>query len=120
MSTHVTMCFDVHDDGERERVFAWLREHPRDLWNYEERVKEHLHLHFHTHWTDEDILDTDVARLNFDDAVSVIEYRATLRRGAAYPRLLVDLLHRCQSVPENSMGGHWSIDAWYRREGEAR
>ena len=115
MSTHVTMCFDVRDDGERARLFAWLREHPRDVWNYEERVREHLHLQFHAHWTDEDIVATDVAMLNFDGAASVIEYRATLRRGAEDPRLLVDLLRRCESVPAGSVGGRWTVDAWYRR-----
>ena len=80
---------------ECDRFFAYLQEHPRDVWDYEERVREELHLNFRAHWTDADILETEVRRFKFTD-VGVIEYRVALRRGAQDPRLLVDMLRRCR------------------------
>jgi hypothetical protein len=87
MSTHVNICFDVPDKGECDKMFDYLTEHPKDVWDYEKRVEQSFHdqgfntnfLH-EARWTDDDILHT------------------TLRRGANDPRAVVDLLLRCRSV----------------------
>ena len=118
MSTYVCICFEMRGGRECDRFFAYLQEHPRDVWDYEERVREVLHSSVRAHWTDEDILETEVRRFKFTD-VGVIEYRVALRRGAQDPRLLVDMLRRCDSVQEGVAGGNWRVHAWYRREGEA-
>jgi hypothetical protein len=80
---------------------------------------------FHTNflhesrWTDDDVLYTRVTRLKVpgsgEDA-NVVQYEVTLRRGASDPKVLVDLLRRCKSVQEGSVGGNWRIHAWYRKE----
>ena len=108
MNAYVNICFEIADNGECDRIFACLAEHPKDIWNYEERVKQNSHLNFHTHWTDEDILYTEVTRLKVNDDVSMIEYKVTLKQGAKDPRLLVDLLSRCKNVQEGNMSGKWT------------
>jgi hypothetical protein len=86
------------------------------VWDYEERVRAAFHLRFRAHWTDADVVETAVSRLQFDD-VSVIEYRVALRRGAKDPSLLVDQLRRCGGVQEGVIAGHWRVHAWYKRDG---
>ena len=115
MNTYVKICFEMRDAGECERFFAYLRERPRAMWDYEERVREQFHeaglaADFHAHWTDADVVRTDVRR-----AAGVIAYEATLRAGAKDPSLLVDVLRRCGGVQDGSIGGRWTIGAWYRR-----
>ena len=39
MSTSVTICFDVPDKGECDKMFDYLTEHPKDVWDYENRVE---------------------------------------------------------------------------------
>jgi hypothetical protein len=96
------------------------------VWDYEERVEQSFHDQgFHTNflhesrWTDDDVLCTRVTRLKVpgsgEDA-NVVQYEVTLRRGASDPKVLVDLLRRCKSVQEGSVGGNWRIHAWYRGE----
>lgn len=115
MNTYVKICFEMRDAGECERFFAYLRERPRAMWDYEERVREKFHeaglaADFHAHWTDADVVRTDVR-----SAAGVIAYEATLRAGAKDPSLLVDVLRRCGGVQDGSIGGRWTIGAWYRR-----
>jgi len=117
MSTYVCICFEMRGGRECDRFFAYLQAHPRDVWDYEERVREELHADFRAHWTDADVLETAVRRLQFAD-VGVIEYRVALRRGARDPRLLVDMLRRCDSVQEGVAGGNWRVHAWYKKQGE--
>ena len=108
MSTDVNICFDVPDQGECDKMYDYLAEHPNDVWDYEKRVEQSFHdqgfdtsfLH-EARWTDDDILHTRVTRLQFprsDADSNVIQYEVRLRRGASDPRALVDLLRRCQSV----------------------
>ena len=115
----VNICFEMRDEGECDRVFGYLAEHPKDVWDYEERVKRNFHLHFRAHWTQADILKTRVTRFRVSADVHLIQYLITLRAGAVEPRLLVDQLRRCGSVQEGSVAGHWRIHAWYQAEGEA-
>ena len=119
MSTYVCICFEMRGGRESERFFAYLQGHPKDMWDYEERVRDAFHCNFRVHWTDEDVLETEVNRFKMQD-VSMIEYRVALREGAQDPRLLVDMLRRCDSVQEGCEGGNWTVHAWYRRAGEER
>ena len=117
MSMRVNICFEMRDQGECDRVFGYLAEHPKDVWDYEERVKQNFHLNFRAHWTQADILKTRVTRFRVSADVHLIQYLITLREGAAEPRLLVDQLRRCGGVQEGVVAGHWRVHAWYRREG---
>ena len=126
MSTYVNICFEIPDTGECDAIFDYLTEHPKDVWDYEKRVEQSFHAQgFQTNflhearWTDDDILHTRVTRLKFprsDEDSNVIQYEVTLRRGASDPKVLVDLLRRCKSVQDGSVGGNWTIHAWYRGE----
>ena len=120
MKTCVNICFEMPDKDSRDKIFEYLSEHPRDIWNYEERVRQNFHdrgfeSQFHVHWTDADILSTRVTRLTFKD---MIKYEVTLRQDATDPRILVDILRRCSNTQEGNIGSHWTIHAWYRREDE--
>jgi hypothetical protein len=107
-------------------MFDYLTEHPKYVWDYEKRVEQSFHdqgfntnfLH-EARWTDDDIFYARVTRLKFPRSEAdsnVIQYEVTLRRGANDPKVLVDLLRRCKSVQEGSVGGNWTIHAWYRKE----
>lgn len=129
----VKITFEIPDRRECDTFFAYLQQHPKDIWNYEERVKHifaenydrrferfktrGLEPNFTAHWTDGDILDTRVARLLWypprDDS-HTIQYEVTLREGARDPRILVDLLRRCKCVQEGLVGANWKIEAWYQ------
>lgn len=123
MNMHVNIIFEIPDKNECDSIFKYLEDHPKDIWNYEERVKQSFHTHgfetsFDAHWTDSDILDTKVSRLTFKENPNMIQYKVTLRQGAKDPRLLVDLLRRCKSTQEGNISSNWTIHAWYRREDE--
>ena len=122
----VEIYFKIPDGEECDRTFKYLQEHPKDIWDYEERVKHVFQENydkrfalFHTkgfepnftaHWTNDDVLETRVTRLKFN----IIQYKVTLREGATDPRILVDILRRCKCVQEGVVGGNWTIHAWYR------
>jgi hypothetical protein len=117
---HVKIYFEIPNREECDTVFKYLRDHPRDIWDYEEHVKqkwieERFNPNFHAHWSNTDILSTDVTRT--DDS-NIIQHKVTLRAGANDPRILVDLLRRCKCVQEGVVGGNWRIQAWYQRENE--
>ena len=118
MSIYVTICFEMRGGRECDRVLAYLQGHPRDVWDYEERVRAAFHVNFRAHWTDADVVETEVHRLRLSDA-SLIVYNVTLRAGASDPSLLVDQLRRCGGVQEGVLAGPWRVHAWYRREGAA-
>ena len=104
---YVTIFFEMRSGGECDRFFAYLQEHPKDVWSYEARVREHFHASFWVHWTDADIVATAVQRVRLSAAASLIEYRVALRAGVPDPALLVDQLWRCENVQEGVVGGHW-------------
>ena len=120
---HVNIIFEIPDKNECDSIFKYLEDHTKDIWNYEERVKQNFHargfeMKFDAHWTDSDILDTRVSRLTFKENPNMIQYKVTLRQGAKDPRLLVDILRRCKSTQEGNISSNWTIHAWYRREDE--
>ena len=117
MRTYATICFEMRAGAECDWLFAYLQGHPRDVWDYEERVGEALHVHFRAHWTAADVVEAEVNRLEFK-GVSLIEYRVGLRAGARDPRLLVEMLRRLKGVQEGVVRGKWIIHAWYKKEGE--
>ena len=117
---HIKIYFEIPNREECDTLFKYLRDHPRDIWDYEERVKQkwieaRFNPNFHAHWSDTDILSTDVTRT--DDS-NMIQYKVTLRASANDPRILVDLLRRCKCVQEGVVGGNWRIQAWYQGENE--
>jgi len=120
---HVNIIFEISDKKECDSIFKYLEDHPKDIWNYEERVKQSFHargfeMKFDAHWMDSDILDTKVSRLTFKENPNMIQYKVTLRQGAKDPRLLIDILRRCKSAQEGNISSNWTIHAWYRREDE--
>ena len=120
---HVKIIFEVPDKNACDSIFKYLEDHPKDIWNYEERVKQSFHArdfetNFAAHWTDSDILDAKVSRLTFKEDSNMIQYKVTLKQDAKDPRLLVDILRRCKSVQEGNISSNWTIHAWYRREQE--
>ena len=120
MKTCVNICFEMPDKNSCDEMFEYLEKHPRDIWNYEERVRLNFHTrgfntNFHAHWSS--IMCTKVTRLNFKDA-NIIQYEVTLTQDAKDPRILVDILRRCSNTQEGNIGGDWTIHAWYRREDE--
>jgi hypothetical protein len=119
MSMHVLLCFELRDECECDRIFAYLAQHPKDMWDYEQRVQQNFHLNFHAHWTHRDVLHTEVSRFRVSADAHMIQYKITLRAGASDPRLLVDMLRRCGGVQEGVVRAHWRVLAWYNREGEA-
>jgi hypothetical protein len=137
MNTNVKIHFEIPDQSEYESILENLTTHPKDIWNYEERVKkEWIKLFFtenkyadeetkkkwfaqfldkfYVHWTDDDILHTRVTQVR----PNIIQYKVTLRAGVNDPRILVDLLRRCKCVEEGVVGGNWRIQAWYQGENE--
>jgi hypothetical protein len=40
MHTYVNICFEIPDQSERDVMFQYLTEHPKDIWNYEDRVEQ--------------------------------------------------------------------------------
>jgi hypothetical protein len=123
MNTEVNICFEIPDENECDVMFQYLTDHPKDIWNYEDRVRQKFapifekHLMHEPRWTDSDIIDTRVTRLKevaSRKATAVIQYEVTLRRGASDAKILVDILRRCKSVQEGVVGGNWKINAWYR------
>jgi hypothetical protein len=120
METLVNICFEIPDTHECDQVFNWMRDNPKDIWSFEKRVHKGFHtadLVLDARWSDEDILDTRLTRLQYYQKDSnIIQYEATLKRGANDPRVVVDLIRRCKSVREGSFGG-WTIRAWYRGDG---
>ena len=118
MVTYVAICFEMRKGPACDRVFAYLQGHPKDVWDYEERVGAALHVALRAHWTAADVVDAEVNRLELV-RVSLVEYRAELRAGARDPRLLVEMLRRLKGVQEGVVRGKWIIHAWYKQEGEA-
>ncbi len=59
-----------------------------------------------------------VARVQCNEDANIVEYDVTLKQGASDPSILVDLLRRCKNVQEGTVGGNWTIHAWYREEHE--
>ena len=123
MNTYVNIIFEIPDKSKCDSIFKYLKDHPKDIWNYEERVKQNFHArgletNFDAHWTDSDILDTRVSRVTFKENPNMIQYKVILRQGAKDPRLLVDILRRCKNVQEGIIGTNWTIHAWYRGEQE--
>jgi hypothetical protein len=123
MNTEVNICFEIPDENECDVMFQYLTDHPKDIWNYEDRVRQTFAPIFDKNfmheprWTDDDILDTRVTRLKevaSGKAATVIQYEVTLRRGASDAKILVDILRRCKSVQEGVVGGNWKINACYR------
>ncbi len=39
MHTYVNICFEIPDQSECDLMFKYLTEHPKDIWNYEDRVE---------------------------------------------------------------------------------
>ena len=120
---HINIIFEIPNKNECDTIFKYLEDHPKDIWNYEERVKQSFHArgfetNFDAHWTDSDILDTKVSRLTFKENPNMIQYKVILRHHAKDPRLLVDILRRCKSTQEGIIHSNWTIHAWYRREQE--
>ena len=123
MDTLVNICFEIPDTHECDQVFNWMRDNPKDIWNFEKRVQKGFHTQdFKTNflldarWSDDDILDTRLTRLQYyAKPTNIIQYEVTLKRYAKDPKVLVDLIRRCKSVQEGSFGG-WKIRAWYRGE----
>ena len=121
MDTLVNICFEIPDKHECDQVFNWLRDHPKDIWNFEKRVEKGFHTQdFKTHpqmdarWSDDDILDTQVTRLQYYGRDSnIIQYEAKLKRVSRSPDNLVNLIRRCKSTKEGDFGD-WTIRAWYR------
>ncbi len=129
---HVKIHFEILDRHECDTLFAYLKSNPKDIWNYEERVKhifkenydkrpersksKTLAPNFTPHWTDNDILDTQVTRVltPSENSAHIIQYEAILRAGATDPRILVDILRRCKCVQEGLVGADWKIEAWYQ------
>jgi len=123
MHTYVNICFEIPDQSECDLMFKYLTEHPKDIWNYEDRVEHKFAQLFdktfmhEARWTDDDILDTRITRLKRTPSgkdSNVIQYEVTLRRGARDAKILVDMLRRCKCVQEGVVGGNWRIHAWYR------
>ena len=123
MHTYVNICFEIPDQKECDVMFTYLTAHPKDIWNYEDRVEQKFVQVFDrsfmhdARWTDDDILDTRVTRLKGAPSgrdSNVIQYEVTLRRGASDAKILVDILRRCKCVQEGVVGGNWKIHAWYR------
>ena len=117
MRTYATICFEMRAGAECDWLFAYLQGHPRDVWDYEERVGEALHVHFRAHWTAADVLKAEVRRWQ-EGGASLIEYRVQLKASARDPQLLVDMLRRLKGVQEGVVRGNWIIHAWYKRRGE--
>ena len=122
MKTYVNICFEMPDQRECDKMYEYLKNHPKDIWNYEERVRLNFHArgfntNFHALWSSNDILSAIVTRLNLKDA-NIIQYEVTLTQDATDPTLLVDILRRCNNTQEGNVGSAWTIHAWYRREGE--
>jgi hypothetical protein len=74
---HVKIYFEIPNRDECDTIFEYLRDHPRDIWDYEERVKQkwieaRFNPPFHAHWSNTDILSTDVTRT--DDS-NMIQYK---------------------------------------------
>lgn len=118
MKTCVNICFEMPDKDLCDKMYEYLEKHPIDIWNYEERVKQNFHArgfntNFHAHWSSNDILSARVTRLNL-----IIQYEVTLTQDATDPRILVDILRRCNNTQEGNIGSAWTIHAWYRREDE--
>jgi hypothetical protein len=94
-----------------------MRDNPKDIWNFEKRVQKGFHTQdflLDARWSDDDILDTRLTRLQYyEEDSNIIQYEVTLKRYANDPKVLVDLIRRCKSVQEGSFGG-WKIRAWYR------
>ena len=123
MHTYVNICFEIPDQSECDVMFKYLTEHPKDIWNYEDRVEHKFTQLFDkpfmddARWTDDDILDTHVTRLKHTPSgkdSNVIQYEVTIRRGASDAKILVDILRRCKCVQEGVVGGNWKIHVWYR------
>lgn len=137
MNTNVKIHFEIPDQSEYESILDNLTTHPKDIWNYEERVKErwtklfftenkyadeetkqkwfaNFLAKFYVHWTNDDILHTTVT----ENGSHIIQYEVILRATANDPRILVDLLRRCKCVQEGVVGGNWRIKAWYKGENE--
>ena len=115
----MNICFEIPDTHECDQVFNWMRDNPKDIWNFERRVQKGFHTQdflLDASWSDDDILDTRLTRLQqHEDDSNIIQYEVTLRRYADDPKVLVDLIRRCKSAQGGSFGG-WKIRAWYRRE----
>ena len=45
MNTYVDICFEIPDKNECDSIFKYSEVHPKDIWNYEERVKQRFHTH---------------------------------------------------------------------------
>ena len=137
MNIDVKIIFVIPDHSEYESILEKLKKHPKDIWNYEERVKErwtklfftenkyadeetkqkwvaNFLAKFYVHWTDKDILRTTVTEVE----PNIIQYEVTLKPCARDPRILVDLLRRCKCVQDGVVGGNWTIQAWYKKENE--
>jgi len=122
MKTYVNICFEMSDKSECDKMYEYLENHPKDIWNYEERVKQNFHArgfdaNFHAHWSSNDILSARVTRLTLKGS-NIIQYEVTLTEDATDPTILVDILRRCSNTQEGNIGSNWTIHAWYRRENE--
>jgi len=126
MDTLVNICFEIPDTHECDQVFHWMRDNPKDIWSFEKRVQKGLHtadlaqtFALDARWSDEDILETRLTRLQFYEQDSnIIQYEATIKRSASDPRVLVDLIRRCKVFREGAFGG-WTVRAWYRGDADS-
>ena len=80
---HVKIYFEIPNREECDTIFEYLRDHPRDIWDYEERVKQkwieaRFNPNFHAHWSDTDILSTDVTRTDDSNMIHVSVYKKVL------------------------------------------
>ena len=86
MSIYVTICFEMRGGRESDRVLAYLQGHPRDVWDYEERVRAAFHVNFRAHWTDADVVETEVHRLRLSEGHATDAELCAAARGFYHAR----------------------------------
>ena len=98
MHTYVNICFEIPDQKECDVMFTYLTAHPKDIWNYEDRVEQKFVQVFDrsfmhdARWTDDDILDTRESHRQLYVAVTRARRELTLVFCKGTPNWVVDVL----------------------------